>query len=152
MKVLLKRVSVYTDGGSRGNPGPAAIGILIYSPGGRRLSDHREFIGRATNNQAEYRAVLRALGLAGEFTRGRVSCYSDSKLLVNQLSGRFRVRSRGIREILVMVRKAEKAFSGVSYTHLPRTNPRMRLADALVNRALDEKQGRRRGGRAAPSG
>lgn len=139
MKVLLKKVSVYTDGGSRGNPGPAAIGILIYSPAGRRLKDHREFIGRATNNQAEYRAVLKALELAGEFTSGRVSCHSDSQLLVNQLSGRFKIRNKGIKEILAMVRKAEKAFEGVGYTHLPRGNPKIRLADALVNRALDER-------------
>ncbi len=135
---LLERVLAYTDGGSRGNPGPSAIGILIYSPGGRLLRDHREFIGRATNNQAEYRAVLRALELARGFTRGEVSCHSDSRLLVNQLSGRFKIKNKGIKEIVEKVRETEKAFSRVAYTHVPRTDPRIRLADALVNRALDE--------------
>lgn len=133
-----EKVLAYTDGGSRGNPGPSAIGVLIYSPGGRLLRDHREFIGRATNNQAEYRAVLRALELARGFTRGDVSCNSDSRLLVNQLSGRFKAKNPGIRDAIQRVRKAEKAFSGVTYTHLPRTEPRIRLADSLVNRALDE--------------
>jgi ribonuclease HI len=135
----LEKVIVYTDGGSRGNPGPSAIGILIYSPGGKLLQDHRESIGKATNNQAEYRAVLKALGLATRFTKGGVSCHSDSRLLVNQLSGRFKVKNSGIRELLQAVRRAEKAFSGVSYTYLPRTDPKMKLADTLVNRALDER-------------
>jgi ribonuclease HI len=133
-----ERVLVYTDGGSRGNPGPSAIGILIYSPEGKLLKDHREYIGEFTNNQAEYRAVLKALGLAREFTNGGVSCHSDSRLLVNQLSGRFKIKNPGIRDVIRFVRKAEEAFSRVTYTYLPRTEPRMRLADALVNRALDE--------------
>ena len=137
----LEGVSVYTDGGSRGNPGPSAIGILIYSPAGRLLRDHREFIGKTTNTQAEYRAVLKALELARGFTKGEVSCHSDSKLLVNQLSGRFKVKNKGIKEILGKVREAEKAFSRVAYTYLPRTDPRIRLADTLVNRALDEHSG-----------
>ena len=133
----LERVLVYTDGGSRGNPGPSATGILIYSPDGKLLHDHRETIGRATNNQAEYRAVLKALGLARGFTSGEVACHSDSRLLVNQLSGRFRIKNPGLKELLQEVRRAEKPFSRVTYTYLPRTDPRMRLADALVNRALD---------------
>lgn len=136
---------IYSDGGSRGNPGPAGIGILIYSPEGRLLKDHREFIGRATNNQAEYAAVLKALGLASGFTRGEVACHSDSQLLVNQLSGRFRVKNPGIREALQRVRQAERPFSRVSYSYLPRTNPRMRLADALVNRVLNERSRGRQG-------
>lgn len=133
---LLERVLVYSDGGSRGNPGPSAIGILIYSPEGKLLKDYREYIGKATNNQAEYAAVLKAIELASEFTREEVSCHSDSRLLVNQLSGRFKVKNKAIKEALEKVREAEKAFSGVTYSYLPRTDPRMRLADQLVNKAL----------------
>ncbi len=135
----LDSVSTYSDGGSRGNPGPSAIGVIVYSPDGKLIANHRGYIGGATNNQAEYAAVLKALELAREFTKGAVSCYSDSMLLVNQLSGRFKVKNPGIREAIMKVKRTEKAFATVTYTHLPRTDPKMKLADALVNRALDEQ-------------
>jgi ribonuclease HI len=133
---LLEKVFVYTDGGSRGNPGPSAIGILIYSPEGKFLKDYREYIGKATNNQAEYAAVLKALEMASDYTKEIVTCYSDSNLLVNQLSGRFKAKNKTIKEALEKVREAERIFSRVTYTYLPRTDPRMRLADKLVNMAL----------------
>ncbi len=133
------RVLVYTDGGARGNPGPAAIGILIYTQEGKLLTNHREYIGKATNNQAEYAAMLKALELAAQFTRSEVFCHSDSRLMVSQLCGTFRVKSPGLQEALRKVKNAEKSFSQVTYTHLPRTDSRIKLADRLVNMALDDK-------------
>ena len=134
------KVMAYTDGGSRGNPGPSAIGVLIYSQGGKLLNNHREYIGITTNNQAEYAAVLKALEMAASFTRSEVCCHSDSKLMVSQLKGTFRVKNPGLQEAFSKVKQAEKAFAAVSYAHLPRTDPRIRLADNLVNRALDEER------------
>jgi ribonuclease HI len=134
------KVMVYTDGGSRGNPGPSAIGILIYTQDGKLLNNHREYIGITTNNQAEYAAVLKGLELSAQFTRSEVYCHSDSKLMVSQLSGTFRVKNSGLQEALSKVKEAEKAFAAVAYVHLPRTDSRIRLADNLVNRALDEER------------
>ena len=134
------RVLLYTDGGSRGNPGPSAIGILLYSQEGMLLESHKEYIGHSTNNQAEYAAVLKGLGIAREFTQGgEVLCHSDSKLMVSQLSGTFRVKEPKLIESLRKVKESEREFSLVRYIHLSRTDPRIRLADALVNRVLDKQ-------------
>jgi ribonuclease HI len=136
MERKLDRVLVYTDGGSKGNPGPAAIGVLIYTPQGDLLANCSEYIGRATNNQAEYSAMLKALEMAKAFTRSEVVCHSDSQLMVNQLKGAYKVKEPGLIEALSKVKQAEKAFTKVSYVHLPRTDPRIRLADHLVNKAI----------------
>ncbi len=133
------RVLVYTDGGSRGNPGPAAAGMLVYSPEGRLLEHASEYLGHATNNQAEYAALLRALELSQKHTRSEVICHSDSELMVRQLKGEYKVKNPGIQKAVQNIRQAEKAFSKVEYVHLPRTNPRIRLADTMVNRVLDRQ-------------
>ena len=133
------KVLLYTDGGSRGNPGPSAIGILIYSQHGILLANHKEYIGQATNNQAEYAAVLKGLGIAREFTMGEVFCHSDSKLMVSQLSGDYAIKEPKLKEAFQRVKEAEKPFGMVRYIHLPRTAPRIKLADSLVNRVLDKQ-------------
>ena len=138
MPELLDMVSLYTDGGSRGNPGPAAIGIIIYSPKGHVLASFRGFIGRTTNNQAEYAALSKGLAIASRFTRKQVRCYSDSELMISQLTRSYRVKSRALRVAVDLVREAEKAFEKVKYFHLRRSNPRIKRADRLVNLALDE--------------
>lgn len=131
---------LYTDGGSRGNPGPSAIGVLIYSQQGMLLASHKEYIGQATNNQAEYAAVLEGLEMAREFTEGgEVLCHSDSKLMVNQLSGDYAIKEPRLKEACQKVKESERSFSMVRYIHLPRTDPRIKLADALVNRVLDKQ-------------
>ena len=134
---MLEHVDVFTDGGARGNPGPAAIGVLVFSPEGGLLANFRECIGETTNNQAEYAAATKGLAIASRFTRGKVVCHSDSELMIMQLSGKYKVKNPGLRTAMKLVREAEKAFSEVVYKHHPRTNPRIKLADQLVNRALD---------------
>ena len=140
MSNLLDRVDVFTDGGSRGNPGHAAIGVIIFSPSGSVLAQVGEYIGKTTNNQAEYAALTKGLAIASRFTRNEVRCHSDSELVVKQLSGSYRVKNPGIKVATKLVREAEKSFSKVSYTHHPRTSPNIKLADELVNRALDERK------------
>jgi ribonuclease HI len=137
MVLQYDKVMIYTDGGSRGNPGPSAIGILIYTHDGKNLEDHREFIGEATNNQAEYSAVLKALDLARQFTKSEVYLFSDSQLLVNQLSGDYKVKNPALKEFKDKVKEAEKSFVMVSYIYVTRREPRLKLADMLVNKALD---------------
>ena len=140
MPELLDKVSVYTDGGARGNPGPSAIGVLVYSQTGNLLADLREFIGNSTNNQAEYKALTRGLEIASRYTRKKVVCHSDSELMINQVKGKFMTRNPGLMRALEKVKIAERSFQNIEYVHVPRTNPRIKLADILVNRALDEKK------------
>jgi ribonuclease HI len=129
------RVVASCDGGARGNPGPAGIGVEIRGPRGRLLAEIAEPIGRATNNVAEYTAVLRALERAAELGATEVVVRSDSKLLVEQLSGTYRVKSPTLRRLHQEVRAAARRFRRVTYEHVPRE--RNRRADALANRAMD---------------
>lgn len=130
-------ISIYTDGGAKGNPGPAAIGIVAYCDG-IELFRHREDIGIATNNIAEYTAVLRALELIKQkrpnfkFQITNVKFYSDSELLVNQLNGVYKVKNKPIQELIFSIRAVEMQLSvSVFFTHIPRE--KNQVADALVN-------------------
>lgn len=137
---------VHTDGGARGNPGPAAIGVVIeevISDKGKVISKTKitEFgkrIGEATNNVAEYRAVLEALqNIKYEDKKNiKIDFFLDSKLVVNQLNGRFKVKDPQLRELLTRIRILEQETGGEAYYHLvPRDQNRR--ADFLVNQALD---------------
>jgi len=132
-------VRVYTDGASRGNPGPAAVGVVVCDAGDRILRRHREFLGEATNNEAEYRAILRGLKLAARHTKGEVELTCDSQLAVRQLTGAYRVRSRDLQELVFAVREAERSFTRVVYRHAPRMTGRLALADRLANEVLDRR-------------
>lgn len=132
-------VRVYTDGASRGNPGPAAIGVVVCDASDRILRRHKEFLGDATNNEAEYRAILRALKLAAAYTEGEVELTSDSELAVRQLTGAYKVRRRNLEALVVAVREAERNFTKVVYRHAPRMTGRLALADRLANEALDRR-------------
>ncbi|GAB4321526.1 MAG: hypothetical protein Kow0069_25880 [Promethearchaeota archaeon] len=129
----------YCDGGSRGNPGPAAVGVVLVNAAGRVVSTRGEFIGVHTNNQAEYVALLRALELAAALGAKRVACYSDSQLLVKQLRGEYAVRNPGLRRLHDGVRRKEAAFEEVTYERVGREHPLVRLADRLLNEALDAR-------------
>ena len=136
---LLEYVNVYTDGGARGNPGHAAIGVLVLSPSGNPLAQFREYIGETTNNQAEYAALTKGLAIASRFTNGEVRCHSDSELMVKQLKGQYKVKNPGIRTAMKLVKEAAKGYRKVTFTHHNRTNENIKRADAMVNLALDEK-------------
>lgn len=142
------QLSIYTDGGAKGNPGPAAIGLIIYN--GARTSNlssqkadnelirYREDIGVKTNNEAEYGALIKALELAKSLpdisTVDRIDCYSDSELLVKQLNGLYKVKNIQIRDSVFKIRVLESELRvPVHYHHIPREQNV--LADALVNDA-----------------
>jgi len=129
---------VYIDGASRGNPGPSGIGVVVLDEEGRVLREHHEFLGSSyTNNQAEYVALIRALEICSTiFPKGVIHVFSDSELLVNQLTGRYKVRSQNLKELFKGVKQREKSFSEVYYHHVSRElNKR---ADELANKAIDE--------------
>ena len=135
--VKILTLYVYTDGGSRGNPGPAAIGIVFFDENKNKIAEHKECIGEATNNQAEYIALIRALELATAYCRRTIRCFLDSELVVRQLNGRYRIKNEKLRELFYILKDREKAFEKVIYHHVRRTNKFIQYADRLVNEALE---------------
>src|SRR5437867_899709 len=118
----INEIRLYTDGGCRGNPGPGAIGILILDPQNNELESHAEVIGNCTNNRAEYKALIKGLGLAAKYTRRKVCCFLDSELVVNHMNGLYRLKNDPLRELFHEVKKAEQAFDEVVYQQVPRIN------------------------------
>ncbi len=128
-------LAVYIDGASRGNPGPAAIGIVIKDGAGRVVREISEFIGRGTNNVAEYRALIRALEEAALLGARTITLRSDSELLVRQLRGEYKVKSPDLSPLHLEAHRLLKGFPKVMVERIPRGENA--AADALANRALD---------------
>ena len=126
---------LWTDGGSRGNPGPAAYAFVIEAENGTVLDAHGEAIGTATNNVAEYSALVAGLRRAAELGVTELELRSDSELLVKQMRGEYRVKNRDLQELFFDASRAARAVGRVSYTHVRREHNE--LADRLVNEALD---------------
>lgn len=131
----MAKLTVNVDGGARGNPGPAAIGVVVRGPGGEVLEEVGERIGRATNNVAEYRALLRGIELAAAHGADELELIGDSELVVRQLEGRYKVKDAGMRELHAEAKRALGAFGGWSIRHVRRAENAD--ADRLVNEALD---------------
>ncbi len=127
-------VTVYTDGGARGNPGPAGIGVVI-SRGDTLLAEFGAYIGRKTNNQAEYAALLAGLERAAEFTDTDVACILDSELVVKQMTGHYKIKSSELRKLAHQAKALEHRFRQVTYAHTRREGNQR--ADQLVNEAID---------------
>ncbi len=140
---LLPKLLVYADGASRGNPGPAALGIVLCDGFENVIKKHRQSIGRATNNEAEYRALIRALELAAQHTRAKVEVYMDSQLVINQMSGDFKINEARLVKLASRVKERASRFQEVTYDHVPRGHRKIKLADTEANLALDERYGRR---------
>lgn len=134
------KVCTYSDGGARGNPGPAAVGILVTDEKGMVLAEHRDCLGPTTNNVAEYCGIIGALKLAQKVGAEEVQAYMDSEIVVRQLTGVYKVREEHLRKLYDETKKEEKNFSKVTYNHLPRTHPQIKRVDKLVNIALDEAE------------
>jgi ribonuclease HI len=138
-------VVVWTDGGARGNPGPAGYGVVVTDRDGQVLAELSEGIGWATNNVAEYQGVLAGLRQARLLGAPRVLMRADSLLVVNQQLGRWKVRNEGLRPLADEARRLARGFQRVTWQHVPRE--RNRRADALANRAMDRYS---RGERSSP--
>ena len=128
---------IYSDGGSRGNPGPSAIAFLILSETDKILARHCEYVGCGTNNQAEYKALISAFEGASEFGSEGVRCFLDSELVVKHLTGEYKVRDPELRDLWVRVRELQKRFRRVSFIHVPRTNQHTTEVDSMINQVLD---------------
>jgi ribonuclease HI len=132
-----ERVVLYVDGGARGNPGPSGIGIVIEDEDGNELLRANDYIGHATNNEAEYRALLLGLEQAHALGVRRVEIVNDSELVARQVSGEYRVKSPGLRPLHEQAVTALGRFEDWSIGSVPRA--RNEMADALVNEAIDAR-------------
>jgi Ribonuclease HI len=132
-----KKLIIYTDGGSRGNPGPAGIGAVLNNEKGERVAEVSEYIGETTNNQAEYKAVVAAIAKAKELGAVELDFFLDSELVVKQLNREYKVRDKDLAPLFMKIYNAVMGFKKVTFKHVRREfNVE---ADKLVNIALDKK-------------
>ena len=129
------KAKLFTDGGSRGNPGPAAYGFVLEAEDGTVLDARGEAIGTATNNVAEYRALVAGLARAAELGVSELEVVSDSELLVKQMKGEYRVKNHALRELSLEAARLARTIGRVRYRAVRREQNE--LADQLVNEALD---------------
>ncbi|MFP4116955.1 MAG: ribonuclease HI family protein [Candidatus Aenigmatarchaeota archaeon] len=134
---MVDELKIYTDGASRGNPGPASAAYVIAKKDETVLNEGSEFLGETTNNRAEYKAVIKALKMASNYTEERVRVFSDSKLLVKQLQGEWKVKSDNIGPLFEEVKELTRSFDSVSFHHRNRDHEMISRADFLCNRELD---------------
>jgi ribonuclease HI len=139
VSAAIRRLIVNTDGGSRGNPGPAAIAAVISDGEGEVISEHAERIGKATNNVAEYRAVLLGIEQAAGLGAPEVDLLCDSELVVRQVIGQYKVKDRTLKGLHAEVLRGLERFELWSIRHVPRDDNTR--ADALVNDVLDTAPG-----------
>jgi ribonuclease HI len=131
----MAKLTVNVDGGARGNPGPAAIGVVVRDANGEILEERGEKIGRATNNVAEYRALLLGIELAAAHGGVELELVGDSELIVRQVEGRYKVKDSTMKELHAEVKAALAPFASWSIRHVRREQNAE--ADRLVNEALD---------------
>jgi ribonuclease HI len=132
----VKVLRLFTDGAARGNPGPAGVGLVLEDDQGLRLWGGYRYLGSATNNQAEYLALIEGLQQAARWKPDRLEVYLDSKLVVEQLNGRYRIKDRTLQELVRQAQDLLRTFPSVVVEHVERA--RNRGADGLANRGIDE--------------
>ena len=133
-----RRLTVHVDGGARGNPGPAAIGVVVSGPDGELLEEIAEAIGPATNNVAEYRALLRGVQRAAALGASEIELINDSELVARQLTGAYKVKHPAMKPLHERAAAALEGFASWSIRSVPRAENAE--ADALVNAALDGRR------------
>ena len=132
------KLIINTDGGARGNPGPAGIGVVIRDQGGALVANHKQYIGEGTNNFAEYRALILALERAASLGADELLVRMDSELIVRQMQGRYKIKEPQLKILAAEVLKLMHRFKSVTFKHIPRAENKQ--ADKLVNEAIDESQ------------
>lgn len=134
------KVQVYTDGGSRGNPGPAAFAVVVTN-GGNIVKEYARYIGITTNNVAEYQGAIAALKEAKQLGADEVEVISDSELMVRQVNGQYACRAANLQPYLAEIRKLSGQFSKVTFSNVRRGHPMVARADALLNQEQDIMRG-----------
>jgi len=131
----MNKLIIFTDGGARGNPGPSGIGAVLYNEDKAIVAEISEYLGVATNNQAEYKALIAALKKATELKATELDCYLDSELVVKQLKREYKVKNQDLAPLFLMIHNLSLNFKKISYTHIPRE--KNKEADRLANEAMD---------------
>ena len=131
------RFRMFTDGASRGNPGEAGIGVLIEDESGHIVKKLARYLGKATNNQAEYTALIDGLKAAAELGADEISVFADSELVVKQMKGEYKVKNADLQEKHGEAKRVASGFKKASYTYIPRE--KNKEADALANEAIDKR-------------
>ena len=129
------KLIVYSDGGARGNPGPAAIGVVVKTENGKNLAAYGEYLGEQTNNYAEYMGLISGLKKAKELGATEVECILDSELVTKQMQRKYKVREPTLQKLFIRAYNASAVFKKVIYKHTPRAGNKE--ADELVNETLD---------------
>lgn len=129
------KLIINTDGGSRNNPGPAAIGVIIKDQAGRVIKKFSKYLGEKTNNQAEYLAVIEALKIAKTYKAQALDFYLDSQLVVEQLNKNFKIKDKKLSSLFVQIWNLSLNFNKINYYYIPRE--KNKEADKLVNQCLD---------------
>jgi ribonuclease HI len=132
----MKEINIYTDGAARGNPGPAGIGAIILDKSGNVEKELADYIGEATNNVAEYQAVIAGLEAAKEFSPEVINIFADSQLVIRQLKGEYRVKSERLRPYYEKVQKLLTDFNDYNLQYIPRE--KNKEADKLANVGIDQ--------------
>lgn len=138
----IKKLIIYTDGAARGNPGPAGVGVVITTPVLERqldnLQTYYQYLGEATNNQAEYKAVIAGLELAKKWQAEEIEIKLDSQLVAAQMNKEYKVKDDNLAKLFVKVWNLTQSFRKVNFRYIPRE--KNKLADKLANQAIDEKK------------
>ncbi len=127
---------IYTDGGARGNPGPGGTGVVIYDISNKIVQEHSRFLGHTTNNKAEYEALILGLEKTKALKATIVDCYLDSKLVVEQLNRRYKVKNKDLGVLFLKAWNLSQYFKEINFYHIPRE--KNKKADSLVNQVIDE--------------
>jgi ribonuclease HI len=132
----MNKFKLFTDGGARGNPGPAGIGGVLYDSEDEITAEFSVYLGETTNNQAEYKALLKGLELALENKVEDLDCYLDSELVVKQLKREYQVKNEGLASLFVKAWNLSLKFKKITFNHV--TRDKNTAADALANQAMDK--------------
>ena len=138
MEKKIKTITIRSDGAARGNPGPAALGVIIRDANERVLASYGRYIGEATNNVAEYEALISALKTAKRYQAEQLIVLLDSELLVKQLKGEYRVKNAGLKPLYASAINYLSHYSNLAINHVPRSENHE--ADNLANQAIDDHQ------------
>jgi len=138
LKNQKRMLEIYTDGASRGNPGPAAFAFIFKDKKGNEFYNGSGYLGETTNNSAEYTAILNALRAAEKFTSGQIKLFSDSQLVVRQLNKEYRVNKSHLLEFREKIYDQSQNFKKVEFFHVNRSHPMIQKCDALCNKRLDD--------------
>ncbi len=131
-----KNIIIFSDGGARGNPGPAGIGAVLYDQEKNKLAEISKYLGETTNNQAEYKALIAGLKKAKELEAKEVKCFLDSELVVKQLNREYKVKHKDLAPLFLEVYNLSQYFSSIEFVHVPRE--KNVEADRLANLAMDK--------------